>query len=202
MGVPRCQTKRPAATATGLYRSAQLRELDAIRARALLARLDLKADALATGERVEVHARVESGSVEEILPPVLCGNEPKPAVGYKLLDSACRHLQLLFSKENLANARVLSRRIDDRGEHRPTSGRRNYLTTHPAAPNRAFRGRSGPLRRRSQRPPTASAERPGARRASIRPTPPRQRWRPRVQGRRPRAARSSARSERGGSRPT
>src|SRR4029077_2913364 len=76
-----------------------------IRARAFLARLDLKADALPTRQGVEVHARVESGAVEEILTPVLCGNEPEPAVGYKLLDSACRHLQLLFSKENLANAR-------------------------------------------------------------------------------------------------
>src|SRR5713101_6927989 len=76
----------------------QLRKLDAIRARALLARLDLKADTLSAGQRVEVHARVESGAVVEILPTILGGDEPEPAVGYKFLDSACRHLQLLFSK--------------------------------------------------------------------------------------------------------
>src|SRR5712692_4854737 len=44
--------------------------------------------------------------------------------------------KLLFSKVNHANARVLSRRIDDRGEHRSTCGRRNYLTTASSAPNR------------------------------------------------------------------
>src|SRR2546430_6873783 len=57
----------------------------------LLACLDFKADMLATGERVEVHARVKTGSVEEILFSVLSRDESKPAVLDQLLDRPCRH---------------------------------------------------------------------------------------------------------------
>src|SRR5258708_6099366 len=155
MGIRRNQRKRPAAKATGLSRSAQLRKLDAIRAWAFLTRLDLKADALTARQRVEVDARVETGAVEEVLLPVLGGDEPEPAVGYQFLDCAGRHLQLLFSKVNLANARVLSRRIDDRGEQRSTSGRRNYLTTASPALNRA----EGALARAPQRASKATPRR-------------------------------------------
>src|SRR5207249_11119256 len=56
------------------------------------------AHSLAAGARVEVHARVETGPVEEVLPTVLSRDEAEPSIGYKLLDGACRHLELLFSK--------------------------------------------------------------------------------------------------------
>src|SRR5439155_26813381 len=59
---------------------------------------DLEAHALAAGERVEVHARVQTGPVEEVLPTVLSRDEAEPTTGYKLLDGACRHLEPLFSK--------------------------------------------------------------------------------------------------------
>src|SRR5207249_9378139 len=63
-----------------------------------LARLDLEAHTLTARERVEVHARVQTGPVEEVLPTVLSRDEAEPSIGYKLLDGACRHLELLFSK--------------------------------------------------------------------------------------------------------
>src|SRR4029077_18615556 len=94
------------ARATG-SRKLQLRQLDSVRAWAFLARLDLKADPLATGQRVEVHRRIEPGPVKEILPTVLGRNEPETAVGDQLLDGACRHLPTPFSK-HVANARGLS----------------------------------------------------------------------------------------------
>src|SRR5260370_3478520 len=133
---------------------------EAIRGRAFLTRLDLKADALSARQRVEVHARVETGTVEEILLPVVGGDDPEPAVGYQLLDCACRHLQLLFSKVNLANARVLSRRIDDRGEHRSTCGRRNYLTTASSAPNRPQERPAGSHQKASSATPRRVAAAP------------------------------------------
>src|SRR6266568_1232574 len=70
----------------------QLRKLDAIRARAFLARLDLKADALSAGQGVEVHARVETGAVEEILAPVLCGDH-RPTSGDELTLPRVRRAQ-------------------------------------------------------------------------------------------------------------
>src|ERR1700738_436280 len=70
----------------------QLRELDSIRARALLLWLDLEGAPLAARQRVKVHGRIESGPVEEILPPVLSGYETESTVGDQLLDGACRHL--------------------------------------------------------------------------------------------------------------
>ena len=45
------------ADATGVVQ-ARLRELDSIRARALLARLDLEADPLAARQGIEVHGRI------------------------------------------------------------------------------------------------------------------------------------------------
>src|SRR5450756_712226 len=89
---------RPALEEGRLVESVQLCELDTVRARALLAWLDLEADPLAARERGEVDGRIEAGAVEEILPPVLGGNEPEPAVGDQLLDGACRHLPTPFSK--------------------------------------------------------------------------------------------------------
>src|SRR5437762_9382118 len=92
------QTKKPAALDGRPLSNSDLSQLDAVGSRALLARLDLEAHALATGERVEVHARVQTGPVEEVLPTVLSRDEAEPSIGYKLLDGACRHLELLFSK--------------------------------------------------------------------------------------------------------
>jgi hypothetical protein len=60
--------------------NAQLRQLDAVCAGALLAGLDLEVDALPTGERVEVHARVKACAVEEVLSPILRGDETEAAV--------------------------------------------------------------------------------------------------------------------------
>ena len=70
------EKKWPAARATGPEKLSLL-ELDAIRARAYMARIDLKADAPAPGEGVEVHARVEPGALEEVLATVLGRYEPE-----------------------------------------------------------------------------------------------------------------------------
>src|ERR1700693_1828040 len=111
----------------------QLRELDSVRARALLARLDLEAHPLAPRQRVEVHGRIEASPVEEILPPVLGRDEPESAVGDQLLDGACRHLPTPFSKA-MSRTHGPFENFHDRGEHRRPSGRLIYLP--PAAAGR------------------------------------------------------------------
>lgn len=59
---------------------AQLRELDSVGPGTFLAGLDLEFDALPAGERIEVDARVKSRPVEEILPAILRGDEPKATI--------------------------------------------------------------------------------------------------------------------------
>src|SRR5690348_16955482 len=121
---------RPHMHATGWCEFGSLGELDPVRAGALLARLDLEADALAAGERVEVHARVETGPVEEILLSIFGRDEAEPAIGDQLLNGPCRHPNLLFSKACPRTPGPF-REDHDRGEHRPTTGDRSYLTTAP-----------------------------------------------------------------------
>src|SRR2546427_1925641 len=75
-----------------------LGELDPVGAGSFLARLDLEADTLATRERVEVHARVKAGPVEEVLLTILSRDETESPVLDQFLDCACRHRTLLFSK--------------------------------------------------------------------------------------------------------
>src|SRR5438046_2875605 len=116
----RRRRKRPFARSVRPGRKLYLGELDPVRPRTLLACLDFKADVLATGERVEVHARVKTGSVEEILFSVLSRDESEPAVLDQLFDSPCRHRKSPLLESWVANARVLSRR-SDRGAHRPTT---------------------------------------------------------------------------------
>src|ERR1700736_4419871 len=106
-------------------------ELDAVCAWAFLARLDLEADALASGERVEVNAWVEARAVKEIFAPVLRRDEPKPAVGDQLLDCACRHRDTPLLERK---CRERSGPFEKNRRPRRTSTdirRRNYLTTGP-----------------------------------------------------------------------
>lgn len=117
--------------ATPTLCSAQLRQLDAVCPRAFLAGLDLEVDALPTGERVEVHARVKSCAVEEVLPPILRGDETEAAVGNQLLDGASRHLpSLLPLLERNCHVRTgpFEKNVD-RGEHRPCTARLFHITT-------------------------------------------------------------------------
>src|SRR6185312_7777177 len=51
------------------------------------------------GEGIEVDRRVEPSAVEEVLPPILGCDESEASVRNQLLDGACRHLELLFSKD-------------------------------------------------------------------------------------------------------
>src|SRR5215472_19140173 len=68
-----------------------LRDPHAVRARALRALLDVERHALATGQRVEVQRRVHAGAVEEVLLPVLSGNEAEPTIRHDLLDRPLGH---------------------------------------------------------------------------------------------------------------
>src|SRR5579864_7003259 len=104
------EMKKPA----GCRLISPLGELDAVGSRTLLAWLDFEADALAARQGVEIHARVEAGTVEEVLPSVLGGDEAEPSVGDQLLDGACRHLPYSSSRKSATNARVLSRRYRPR----------------------------------------------------------------------------------------
>src|SRR5690348_12330590 len=103
----RAAKKRPVAPATGRGDPRDLRELDPVRPRPFLARLDLERNSLAAGERVEVDARVETGAVEEVLLAVLRRDEAEPTVGDELLDGPCRHRRNPPSRKQAANARVL-----------------------------------------------------------------------------------------------
>src|SRR5690349_303808 len=77
----------------------ELGELDAARAGALLARLDLERHPLAALEAVEVG--LGAAPVKEVLLPVLGGDEAKAAVGNELLDGASLHGGLLVSRTNV-----------------------------------------------------------------------------------------------------
>src|SRR5215469_7152612 len=74
-----------------------LRDANAVRARALRARLDLEGHPLTTGQRVEVQRRIDPAAVEEVLLAVLGLDEAEAAVGDDLLDGPLRHVTLLFS---------------------------------------------------------------------------------------------------------
>src|SRR5215472_12913315 len=72
-------------------------DANAVRARALRARLDLERHSLTTGQRVEVQRRIDPAAVEEVLLAVLGLDEAEAAVGDDLLDGPLRHVTLLFS---------------------------------------------------------------------------------------------------------
>src|ERR1700730_3416932 len=59
--------------------------------------------------------------------PSSAAMNPKPRSETSFLIVPVGILELLFSKAILANARALSRRIDDRGDHRPRSSDRSTL---------------------------------------------------------------------------
>src|SRR4029450_3440901 len=80
--------KRPPAGWRAVGRLARSGGLNVLRAVALGARLDLELDLLAAGEAVEVHGRGEAVAVEEVVLPVLGGNEGESAIGDELLDGS------------------------------------------------------------------------------------------------------------------
>src|ERR1700694_460934 len=103
--------------------------------------------------------------------PSSAAMNPKPRSETSFLLVPVGIFELLFSKAIHANARALSRRIDDRGDHRPISG--DAVTLPPE-----FRSFIPQITARAGRPPTglrslpaASAEHPGAREASRLPRP-------------------------------
>src|SRR5438874_2336392 len=82
---------RPGAPTARPQQKISSSEPDAIRARSFLARLDLEVDALATRQRIEVDARVQAASVEEVLLSILGRDEAEATVGDQLLDGPSRH---------------------------------------------------------------------------------------------------------------
>src|SRR5207237_6588954 len=89
--------------------------------------LDAEAAPLATRERVEVHARVKTGSVEEVLLSILSRDETESPVLDQFLDCPCRHRTLLFSKASRERTgpfeKIRPRRTS------PGYRGRNYITT-------------------------------------------------------------------------
>ena len=70
-----------------------------MRPRALLARLDVELDPLASLEAVEVQLSVEPRPVEEVLDAILGRDEAEPAVRNHSLDCSERHLSKLAPAE-------------------------------------------------------------------------------------------------------
>src|SRR6202162_411629 len=111
--------------------------------------------------------------------PSSAAMNPKPRSETSFLMVPVGISQLLFSKAILANARVLSRRIDDRGDHRPRSGDRFTLAPEFGSFIPQIRGPAGQPRGESRRLQKASTEHLFALATSRfpRPLPPRPRSR-------------------------
>src|SRR5215213_4509112 len=75
---------------------------DVPRASTLRARLDVEGHLLAAVEAVEVEGRGETVAVEEVILPVLAGDEAESAIGDDLLDGAGGHCDLLSLLERVA----------------------------------------------------------------------------------------------------
>src|SRR2546425_10505645 len=71
---------------------------DVVRARSLLALLDVEADGLAAAQAVEVQGRVDATLMEEVLLAIIGGDEPKSAVGHDFLYGAFWHCPFSSSR--------------------------------------------------------------------------------------------------------
>src|ERR1700730_1911023 len=69
-----------------------------VRARALLALLDIEADGLAAAQAIEVERGIDTTLMEEILLAIIGGDEPKSAVGNDFLDGAFWHCPFSSSR--------------------------------------------------------------------------------------------------------
>src|SRR5713226_4889063 len=74
---------------------------------------------------------LETGPVEEVLPTILSRDEAEPSIGYKLLDGACRHVELLFSKVRYERTGPFEKNRRPRRTS-PTSGDASSLPRGPA----------------------------------------------------------------------
>src|SRR5438270_9742247 len=90
---PSREQKKPRAEARGLYLVVELRDPDALGARALRARLDFERNLLATLEAIEV--AFGATAVEKVFLSVLGLDESKATIRNQLFDSACGHYHLL-----------------------------------------------------------------------------------------------------------
>jgi hypothetical protein len=86
------ENERPAVEA-GRSR-AGLGGVNAVRARALRALLDLELDLLSAGQAVEVERGVEAAAMEEVLLRIVRGDEAEAAIGDDLLDGTGGHIDL------------------------------------------------------------------------------------------------------------
>src|SRR5712692_5438758 len=116
-----CGKRSGRGNALGRICRARLGGAHAVRARALLALLDLEGHGLAATQAVEVKRLLNAAAMEEVLFPVLGGDEAKAAVGHDLLHGSLRHLvSLLLLEPDRPNARPV--REDRKGPRRSSLG--------------------------------------------------------------------------------
>src|SRR5256712_3075930 len=102
-------------------RCARLGGAHAVRARTLLALLDFEGHGLAATEAIKVERLLDAAAMEEVLFPVLGGDEAKAAVGHDLLHGSLRHVvALLLLEPDRPNARPV--REDRKGPRRSSPG--------------------------------------------------------------------------------
>src|SRR5712692_4522212 len=115
-----CGKRSGRGNALGRICRARLGGAHAVRARALLALLDLEGNGLAATQAVEVKRLLDAAAMEEVLLPVLGGDKAKAAVGDDLLHGSLRHSSLLLLEPDRPNARPV--REDRKGPRRSSLG--------------------------------------------------------------------------------